>query len=302
MLKNPSITTVGSAGCIPGNEFLLHWNGISLAAQALPKDVTYDVAWVDEGYIPSLGFKLLAGANFADRPGENTKVIINETAMRNLGVTDPSNAIGKILRKDESRQYEVAAVLADAHYEGLQKNIRPLLLFFGDNYEFGYFPIKINTASIGPTIAHVEKNWKRVYPNDPLDYFFLDSFFDEQYKSDRRFGKTFGIFSFLAIFIACLGLTGLIAYTTQQKVKEIGIRKVLGASITGIIGLLTGEFFKPILIACLVAVPFNHWLISKWLDSFAYRFQFSWWMHAVPIAIIFLLAFLPSAGSHYALH
>lgn len=292
LLTNSSIQTVGASGCIPGHEFLLHWDGLSLAGNAATNDLSYDVAWVDEGYIPSLGFKLLAGTNFFDRPGENTKVIINETAMRSLGITDATNAIGEILRRGETRQFEVSGVVADAHYEGLQKNIRPLLLFFGHNYEFGYFPMKINTANISQTIAQVEKNWKQTYPNDPLDYFFLDSFFDEQYKSDRRFGKTFGIFSFLAIFIACLGLTGLIAYTTQQKVKEIGIRKVLGASITGIVGLLTGQFFKPILIACLIAIPVNHWLITKWLDSFAYRFQVDWWMHLVPIALIVLLAFI----------
>jgi putative ABC transport system permease protein len=292
LLKSPAISSVAASGCIPGHEFLLHWDGLSLSGQAERKDATYDVAWVDEGYIPSLGFTLKAGSNFEDRPGENTKVIINETAMRSLGISEPSNAIGKILRKGDSRQYEVAAVVADAHYEGLQKSIRPLLLFFGHNYEFGYFPVKLNTASINQTIAHVERQWKQIYPNDPLDYFFLDSFFDEQYKSDRRFGKTFGIFSFLAIFIACLGLTGLIAYTTHQKVKEIGIRKVLGASITGIVGLLTGQFVKPILVACLIAVPLNHWLVTKWLDSFAYRFNFSWWMHLIPVTLIFLLAFL----------
>lgn len=292
LVKNPAIEKVGASACLPGDEFLLHWEEVSELGKTQGKEVTYDVAWVDEGYIPTLGFTLLAGSNFYDRPGEDSKVIINEMAMRSLGITDASQAVGKIIRKGESRQYEVAGVVADAHYEGLQKNIRPLLLFFGHNYEFGYFPIKINTANINPAIVYVESQWKKIYPNDPLDYFFLDSFFDEQYKSDRQFGKTFGIFSFLAIFIACLGLTGMIAYTTTQKVKEIGIRKVLGASIGGIVGLLTSEFFKPILVASLIAIPFNHILVTKWLHSFAYRFPFSWWMHLLPVALIFLLAFL----------
>lgn len=292
LVKNPAIETVGASGCIPGHEFLLHLDGPYLAGQPSQKAATYDIAYIDEGYIPSLGFTLKAGSNFSDRPGENNKVIINETAMRSLGITDPANAVGKIVHRSEKDQFEIAGVVGDAHYEGLQKNIRPLLLFFGHNYEFGYFPIKINTANINQAVSYIEKNWKQIYPNDPLDYFFLDSFFDEQYKSDRRFGKTFGIFSFLAIFIACLGLTGLIAYTTHQKVKEIGIRKVLGSSISGIVALLTGEFFKPILIACLIAVPINHWLVSKWLNSFAYRFDFSWWMHLIPVAVIFMLAFM----------
>jgi putative ABC transport system permease protein len=291
LLKDPAIETVGASGCIPGDEFLLHWEGITLAGVADEKDVTYDVAWVNEGYLPSLGFKILAGSNFADRPGEDTKVIINETAMHSLGIAEPSKAIGRTVRRNKNKEYQIGAVVADAHYEGLQQSIRPLLLFFGHNYEFGYFTAKINTAALNQTIAHVQNQWKDIYPNDPLDYFFLDSFFDEQYKSDRRFGKVFGIFSFLAIFIACLGLFGLIAFTTHQKVKEIGIRKVLGASIAGIVGLLTGEFLKPILIACLIAIPVNHLLVTKWLDTFAYRFSFNWWMHLLPVALILLLAF-----------
>lgn len=292
LLTHPGIEQVGSSACIPGDEFLIHWEGVSQPEKENGKNLVYDVAWADEGYLPTLGFNLVAGTNFADRPGENTKVIPNQTAIRALGFRDNADAIGKILRTRDNHQYEIAGVVADAHYEGLQKAIRPLLLFYGHNYEFGFFSVKLKPQNTSQLIASIKGHWEDSYPNDPFDYFFLDSFFDEQYKSDRVFGKVFGVFSFLAIFIACLGLVGLVSYTTFQKTKEIGIRKVLGANKGSIIALLTSQFFKPILLACLVAIPVTHLIISKWLDSFAYRVEFSWWMHLVPLVIINLLAFL----------
>jgi putative ABC transport system permease protein len=292
LLRNPGIEQVGSSGCIPGDEFLNHWEGVRQLEKEDGKNLTYDVAWADEGYLPSLGFTMKAGSNFSDRPGEDTKVIPNETAIRALGFRNNNEAIGKIIKGRNGKQYEIIGVVNDAHYEGLQKNIRPLLLFFGHNYEFGYFSAKINAANIASTLSVIQNQWETIYPNDPFDYFFLDSFFDEQYRNDQRFGNVFGLFSFLAILIACLGLVGLVSFTTYQKVKEIGIRKVLGANIAGILGLLTGEFFKPILLACLVAIPVNHFIISKWLDTFATRFNFSWWMHLVPLLLINLLALL----------
>jgi putative ABC transport system permease protein len=216
---------------------------------------------------------------------------VNETACTALGFKNNNEALGKILRRND-KEFEITAVVADAHYEGLQKPIKPLLLLYGHNYEFGFFSIKMNATNINQTVATVQKHWEELYPNDPFDYFFLDSFFDQQYKTDSRFGKIFGLFSSLAIFIACLGLIGLVAYSTYQKTKEIGIRKVLGASLTSIVGLVSSEFFKPILIACLAAIPFSHFIISKWLNGFAYRFQFSWWMYLVPLMVITLVAFL----------
>jgi putative ABC transport system permease protein len=290
LLQYPSIQKVGSSANIPGNDFLVHWDGISQPDKEEGKNLRYDVAWADEGYIPTLEFKILAGQNFTDQPSTTKKVILNETARKALGFSTNTEAIGKLLRRND-KEYEITAIVADAHYEGLQKTIKPLLLLYGHNYEFGFFSMKVNAANMTQTLATVKKHWEEIYPNDPFDYFFLDSFFDEQYKNDKRFGKVFGLFSSLAIFIACLGLIGLVAYTTYQKTKEIGIRKVLGAGLADIIRLIGSQFFKPILIACIIAIPFSHFVISKWLDGFAYRFQFSWWMYLAPLVFINLLAF-----------
>ena len=208
-----------------------------------------------------------------------------------MGFKNNKDAVGKIIRAGNNKEYEVAGVTRDAHYEGLQKQIRPTLLLHGHNYEFGFFSVKLNGQNIDQAIANVQRHWTEIYPNDPFDYFFLDSFFDKQYQADQKFGNVFGLFSFLAIFIACLGLIGLVAYTTYQKTKEIGIRKVLGASLTGIVGLITKEFSQPVLIASLVAIPVSHLIISKWLEGFAYRAEFAWWMYLLPLVLIVALAF-----------
>lgn len=291
LLQYPSVQQVASSANVPGNDFLIHWEGLRQVAKEDGKNLTYDVAWVDEGYIPTLEFKLLAGKNFNEQSEGKRTIIINETARKVLGFSSNDEAIGKLLRRNKG-EYEIRAIVADAHYEGLQKPIKPLVLQYGHNYEFGFFSLKVNAGNIPQTLAAAQKHWEEIYPNDPFDYFFLDSFFNEQYKSDVRFGNVFGLFSSLAIFIACLGLIGLVAYTIYQRTKEIGIRKVLGASLSNIVALVSSQFLKPILIACLVAIPFSHFIISRWLEGFAYRFQFSWWMYVVPLIVISLIAFL----------
>lgn len=293
LLNYPGIERVGASGCLPGENFLFHAEGIRQSGSDTGKNISFDVASVEEGYLPSLGFEILAGRNFSSNAeAEKNKVIPNETALRVLGFKSPEDAIGKTLLVGDTKQYEIAGVVSDAHYEGLQNVIRPLLLYYGHNYEFGFFTVKVNTADLRKTLAMVQDHWSEIYPSDPFDYFFLDSFFDEQYKDDRTFGKVFGIFSSLSIFIACFGLVGLVSFTTWQKTKEIGIRKVLGANIRQIFTLLTGEFFKPVMLACIIAIPITHYIITSWLDTFAYRFELLWWMHLLPLTIITCIAML----------
>ena len=144
-------------------------------------------------------------------------------------------------------------------------------------------------------VSRKETAWQEIYPNDPFDYFFLDTAFDKQYDRDKSFGMLFGVFSALGISVACLGLIGLIAYTTFQKTKEIGIRKVLGASVWNILVLLTAEFSLPVLIACIVAVPVTQYFVQQWLEGFAYRYDFSWGVHFVSLAVVNMLALVAIA-------
>jgi putative ABC transport system permease protein len=291
LLSFTDITEVGSSGCIPGKEFLIRKSYVRQKGEEEGKNVSYDASYADGGYGPALGINFLAGRNFKDQPGEEKKIIINATAVRMMGFTNVAEALEKTILVGD-RECQVVGVMEDTHYQGLQKPISPLILFYGHEYEFGFFSVKVNSNKIQNVMDILQNTWKDVYPNDPFDYFFLDSFFDTQYSKDQAFGKLFGLFSSLAIFIACLGLVGLVAYTTYQKTKEIGIRKVLGANFWSILGLLTTEFSRPILIACVVSIPITHYAIVKWLESFAYRYDFEWWMHLIPLIIVNVLAML----------
>ena len=144
-----------------------------------------------------------------------------------------------------------------------------------------FYSIKLGSTDIQKTIASVQKSWQKHFPADPLNYFFLDETFNQQYKSDALFGKVFGVFAFLAILIACFGLLGLSAYNVLQRAKEIGIRKVLGASIQNILFMLSKDFLKLILVALLLAVPVGWFIMHEWLQDFAYRISISWWVFVV---------------------
>ena len=153
-----------------------------------------------------------------------------------------------------------------------------MMYFKGFNYQFGYIPVKITTQNIPATINILKQNWQLVYPRDPFDYFFLDEYFNRQYEADRQFGIIFGYFSILAIIIACLGLFGLASFSAVQKTKEIGIRKVLGASVTKLIVNLSSSFMKLIVIANVIAIPVSWFVMDIWLTDFAYKIDLSVWV------------------------
>ena len=156
----------------------------------------------------------------------------------------------------------------------------------------GYLSVKTTTNESSATIAAVKSKWNKFFPGNTFDYFFLDDHFDKQYKADKRFGQTFGLFTTLAILVACMGLFGLASFTTMQRTKEIGIRKVLGASVTGILKLLYREFALLITIAFLVAAPFAWYMISNWLQGYAFRTDIHWTYFVIPFFAIVLIAFV----------
>jgi putative ABC transport system permease protein len=173
----------------------------------------------------------------------------------------------------------------------LQKAIDPMILLLRPNTR-NYYSVKLGTSDVQKTIAAVQNVWKKYFPADPLNYFFLDETFNQQYKSDTLFGKVFGIFSFLAILIACFGLLGLSAYNVLQRAKEIGIRKVLGASVQNILLLLSKDFLKLIVVALVLAVPVGWFIMHEWLQDFAYRIDIAWWVFALAGFISLAIALL----------
>jgi putative ABC transport system permease protein len=238
--------------------------------------------YIDEAYLPTLGMKIVQGRNFSKAfPTDNTAILINEAAAKAYGFKNPVGEQVSLTGdgSDGSKKiYTIVGVIKDFHFESMHQKIAPLMMFYGgDNAQLA---LRIKTDDIPTLLYNIEKLWKAQTDN-PFVYSFLDERFNSMYQAEQRIGRLFGIFAGLAIFISCLGLFGLAAFATHQRTKEIGVRKVLGASISSIVALLLTNFIKLILIAILIASPIAGYVMSQWLHDFAYRIDLSWWIFAL---------------------
>jgi putative ABC transport system permease protein len=273
-------------------------NSSSLFKSPVPdqKNAILPQVWtVDEDYIPTLGMKIMLGRNFSNKlPTDSSAIIINESAAKMLAFSNP---IDQKLYKPIDQQlkslkaYHIIGVVKDFNFKSLRDNITPMVLMF--NEDRGALSIHFTSANIPSLIAQVKNKWTALSPNQQFDYSFMDKEFDAIYRTEQRIGTIFIAFTSLAIIIACLGLFGLAAYATEQRTKEIGIRKVLGASISTIVGMLSKDFIKLVLIAIIIASPLAWLAMQKWfLQGFAYRQNISWWILAIAglgaIAIAFV--------------
>ncbi|MCW3118443.1 MAG: transporter permease [Chitinophagaceae bacterium] len=250
-----------------------------------------DLYFVDFDYINQYNLKLIAGRAFSKEfPTDSTQaMVINESAARMLGYGSPQEAVGR--KFDQwGRQGKIIGVLKDFHYKSLQQNITPLVMRI-EPWGFGVISIKVAGNNLPATIKAIGNKWTQSIPNRPFEYYFLDEFFDRQYRAENNFGNLFLNFAVLAIFISCLGLLGLSSYSTLQRTKEIGIRKVLGASVSGIVNLLSVDFIKLVLIALIIAAPVAWFGMNKWLQDFAYRTNITWWVFALTGGVSVLIAF-----------
>ena len=244
---------------------------------------------VDADYLKVHGIKLIAGENFGIHATSDSirPVILNENAITQFGWTDVQSAIGKPFKMG-GQNGKVIGVVKDFHFNTLQYLISPLAIYpSGDR--FSRITLKADVSNISQTTAWLTKTWKKHFPTALLDYSFSESVMEEQYRSEKKFSTIFLYFSILSLVIACLGLYGLISYTTSQKKKEIGIRKVLGATVNGI---ATGGFLKLVLIACAIAMPIAGLIMNRWLEDFAYRTEISWWMFSVAGLLVLLIALI----------
>jgi len=246
---------------------------------------------VDFEYIPQYKLKLVAGRKFDKKFGTDTTkaMIINEATVRLLGYSSSQDAIGKRF-KQWGQEGKIIGVIKDFHFISLHETIKPLTMRINPA-ECPLISVKIESGNLNNTIAAIEKQWKFVMPNRPFKYYFMDEFFDRQYRSDERFEKLFFNFAILAIFISCLGLLGLASYSTQQRTKEIGVRKVMGASTGSIIRLLSGDFLKLVLFAFLIASPLAYFGMQNWLQKFAYQTEIKWWVFALAATLSITIAF-----------
>jgi len=246
---------------------------------------------VDYDFVPAYSLELKAGRNFSeDFATDNKTALLNELAVKQLGFESVESAVNQKIRRGRDT-LTVMGVVANFHQQGLQKAIDPIIMLLRPDIR-GYYSAKIQTADVQGTIAALQKVWEKHFPADPFSFFFLDELFDRQYRADMVFGKVFGAFAFLAVLIACFGLLGLSAYNVVQRTKEIGVRKVLGASVVSIAGLLSKDFVKLVLAANLVAWPAAYFVMNKWLQDFAYRIELGWWVFALAGGIALLIALL----------
>ncbi len=247
---------------------------------------------VDYDYLKTMGMQIVKGRNFSpDYGSDSSAIIINETAAKLLGFDAP---VGKKIYSynDENKPiaYEIIGVVQNFNYESLRQSIGPLYMVLGNSPWLTSF--KVQTANIPALVSQVQDKWKAMAPGMPFSYRFLDDSFDEMYRGEQRVGKVAISFAILAIFIACLGLFGLVTYAAEQRIKEIGIRKVLGASVTNIVSLLSRDFMLLLALAACIAFPLAWWAMHKWLEDFAFRINISWWMFAIAAAIAILIALM----------
>jgi len=289
--RQSSIKNITVSTSIPGEPVGWNAGGIKLVGQNESKSKQYRVIGVDYDYINTYGLKLIAGRPFSKEFGSDKhSVIFNKKGIEQLGFTKPEDALGKKI-DFWGDQYTIEGVAENFHQQSLREAYEPLILRLIPDVN-GSISIKTTAANASNTISAVKAEWSKFFPGNTFEYFFLDDHFDEQYKADQRFGQVFTLFTSLAILVACLGLFGLASFTTLQRTKEIGIRKVLGASVSSIVNLLFKEFVLLLVIAFVIAAPIAWFSTSNWLQGYAFRIDLHWTYFVLPFITIIAIALI----------
>ena len=283
-IKNSSISGYVPAGPTYNNNFFVEPEGHS---GHQTRTLRYDV---DPGYIPTLGIKMAEGRNFSTSFGtDSSGIILNESAARQFGWE--KNPLGRTLVNSDNKgvktTYHVIGVVKDFHFKSLHETISPLVMVLSKNSST--IILKLNTKDIAGVLSTVKSKWASFTTEAPLNYSFLDERYEQTYVAEKKTGTILTVFAALTIFIACLGLFGLTIFTAEQRTREIGIRKVLGASVSGIVQLLSKEFVTLVAIAFVLAAPLGWWAMNKWLEGFAYRIDINWTIFAKAAGIALLI-------------
>ncbi len=295
LMQNSGVKDVARSSRIPTGR-LLDANGASAMTGDSLRPVTADIKFLaaDYDFIPTYGIQVVAGRNFSRAYGmDTTNFILNEASISAIGWKSPQDAVGKDFQYG-GRNGHVIGVIKDFHFESLRQKIVPIVLVNPPvspaDSRFNNLSIKVAGNNIPSALASVEKIWKKYLPEIPYQYSFLDEKFTELYQSEQRQGIIFTVFACIAIFIACLGLFGLSAFAITQRVKEIGVRKVLGANVSSIVGLLSKDFLKLVLIAAIIAFPVAWYAMTHWLEDFAYRINIRWWVFLLSAVLALFVA------------
>lgn len=289
--RQSSIRDITVSTTVPGEA--VDWNagGIKLVGADESTQKQYRVIGVDYDFIKTYQMKMIAGRPFSKDYGSDAhSVIFNRKGIEQLGFNNPDEALGKKI-DFWGEQYTIEGVTENFHQQSLREAYEPLILRLIPDVQ-GSISIKTSAGQAAQTISLVKEEWKKFFPGNTFEYFFLDDHFNEQYKADQRFGQVFALFTSLALFVACLGLLGLASFTTLQRTKEIGIRKVLGASVQSILQLLYKEFAVLLTVAFLIATPISWLTVSHWLEGYAFRIEIHWIYFLLPFITIVLIALI----------
>ena len=245
----------------------------------------------DYNLIPTMGIEMLEGRNFSrDFPTDTSAIILNEAAVKEFGLENPISEVINFLGDQQPRGLKVIGVMKNFNFQSLKVDIKPAAILLRNEGKF--LTVRLQPGNVSEQVNSMEAAWKEFSPGEPFEYSFLDDDFDALFRAERRLGKVFTTFTGLAIFIACLGLLGLAAFTAEQRTKEIGVRKVMGASVMSILMLLSRDFSRLVLIAFVLAVPVSYWVMERWLSSFAFRINIGVGAFALAGVMAFVVAWL----------
>jgi putative ABC transport system permease protein len=270
-----SVKNITGSNYVPGShiwhDFSLYPEGSSMEKGVMIKNVS-----VEPNFMDVMKLKVLAGRGFTENREADTqnKVILNKTAAKRLGF-EPHELAGQKIYSDrngEKTEYEVIGVMEDYHHISVKDEIFPILYFLeADIATHNFMIVDIENKNMSTTLSSIESAWKKLNPETPFEYTFLDQSIKQQYDEDQRVAKVITSFTIIAMIISCLGLYGLSTFMAERRFKEIGVRKVMGASVSQIVQMMSGEFVKLVLIAFLVAIPLSYYTITSWLENFAYK-------------------------------
>jgi putative ABC transport system permease protein len=300
LLKNPGITHMAPSTDIPG-KVVAGMNDVRRANLDKTHGYSVGLVEIDKDFIPTYQMQLAAGSNLPDyQPGNvfqtlNTKMLVNEEIVKALGYKNNEAALHQQIAFASwwgDVKGEIIGVVKNYHQRSLHTSFDPILYYYNSRSGYGYFSIKMHTSNLHRNLKYIENLYNQIFPGNAYESFFLDEYFNRQYKADEQFSSIFGAFTVLTIIIACLGLIGLSTFAIKLRTKEIGIRKVLGASVQGIVYLFFSDFVKLVALSAVIAIPVIYLAASKWLTNFAFHIQLNWFIFLVSPLLLLFIAFI----------
>jgi putative ABC transport system permease protein len=297
LIRLPAVQSVTSGSSYPG---IANINDMLFYAAGKPRTDFVDISIIstEKDYLKTLGLKLLEGRSFekANEDADTASIVLNEKAVKELGYKTET-AVGKKVNYDFQGAHhtlEIVGVVRDFNFESLYNPIKPLAFsptnFFANKYNYAI--VRVQTNSWAAVLSDLEKSWNTINPSTPFSYSFLDQDFARNYEKEQRTSGLVIYFMVIAVLVACLGLFGLAAFSAEYRIKEIGVRKVLGASMGSVVTLLSKEFIQLVILAIVIALPLGTYVMQRWLQDFAYRIHISWWMFFVSGLFAVLIALI----------